>query len=122
MRSCLPVHLPPPSLCRGGSAYPEVLEAVRDASKAAAKVASGRQLGFDRLPRAVGSGEGAGSIGQPPMPSVTRICGFCPYGVPTNTMPRWIKGQSAVEDCRLLAAVGGGGAREIPVALSSSRL
>src|SRR5689334_1796077 len=30
------------------------------------------------------------------MPSVTRICGFCPYGVPTNTMPRWINGTSAV--------------------------
>jgi hypothetical protein len=30
--------------------------------------------------------------GEPPMPSVTRICGFCPYGVPTNTMPRWING------------------------------
>src|ERR1700757_4977643 len=30
------------------------------------------------------------------MTSVTSICGFCPYGVPTNTMPRWINGTSAV--------------------------
>ncbi len=30
------------------------------------------------------------------MPSVTSNCGFCPYGVPTNTMPRWINGTSAV--------------------------
>ena len=30
------------------------------------------------------------------MPSVTIICGFCPYGVPTNTMPRWTNGTSAV--------------------------
>ena len=30
------------------------------------------------------------------MPSVTRICGFCPYGVPTNTIPRWINGTNAV--------------------------
>src|ERR1700745_2315526 len=52
------------NLWRGCATCPEVLEAVRDASKAAAEVASGRQLSFDRLPRAVGSGEGAGSIGR----------------------------------------------------------
>src|ERR1700730_8026083 len=35
------------------------------------------------------------------MPSVTSICGFCAYGVPTNTMPRWINGTSAVRMVRL---------------------
>jgi heme oxygenase len=37
-------------------AYTEVLKTVRDASKAAAKVASGRELGFDRLPQAIRPG------------------------------------------------------------------
>jgi hypothetical protein len=53
----------PSLLSRAGSAYPEVFEAVRDASKTAAKVASGREFSFDRLPRAVRSGQGGGSIG-----------------------------------------------------------
>jgi hypothetical protein len=42
------------NLWRGG--YPEVLETVRDARKPAAKVASGRELSFDRLPQAIGPG------------------------------------------------------------------
>src|SRR6516165_6271722 len=50
-----------PKLC---GAYPEVLETARDASKAAAEIASGCELCFDRLPRAVGSSWGAGSIGR----------------------------------------------------------
>jgi hypothetical protein len=36
--------------------YPEVFETGRDASKATAEVACGRELSFDRLSRAVGSG------------------------------------------------------------------
>jgi hypothetical protein len=42
------------NLWRGG--YPEVLETVRDARKTAAKVASGCELSFDRLPQAIGPG------------------------------------------------------------------
>ena len=44
-----------PKLWRGRGACPEILETVRDASKAAAEVASGCELCFDRLPRAVDS-------------------------------------------------------------------
>src|SRR2546430_10797769 len=43
-----------PKLWRGCTTYPEVLETARDASKATAEVACGRELCFDRLPRAVG--------------------------------------------------------------------
>ena len=44
--------------------YPEVFETGRDASKATAEVACGRELSFDRLSRAVDSGKGAGSVGR----------------------------------------------------------
>src|SRR5262245_33597206 len=47
------------------------------------------------------------------MPSVTRICGFCSYGVPTNTMPRWIRNERRQDRC-LLTGVDGCGARENP--------
>jgi hypothetical protein len=47
--------------CR--AAHPEILEPVRDAGEAAAEVARGCELCFDRLPRAVGSSQSAGSIG-----------------------------------------------------------
>ena len=41
-----------------------MLETARDASKATAEVACGCELCFNRLSQAVGSGEGAGSIGR----------------------------------------------------------
>jgi hypothetical protein len=54
------------------------------------------------------------------MPAVTSNCWFCPYGVPTNTMPRWINGTSAVRIVvswpPWMVAV----LVKIPVALSSS--
>ena len=53
-----------PKLWRGHTTYPEVLETARDASKATAEVACGCELCFDRLSRAVGSGEGARSVGR----------------------------------------------------------
>jgi DNA-binding transcriptional LysR family regulator len=43
-------------LSRAKPAFEELLETTRDASKAAAAVASGCEFCFDRLPRAVGSG------------------------------------------------------------------
>jgi hypothetical protein len=45
-----------PKLWRRRTAYPEVLETARDASKPTAKVACCRELYFGRLPQAVGSG------------------------------------------------------------------
>jgi hypothetical protein len=51
-------------LWRGRTTYPEVFETARDASKATAKVACGCKLCFNRLSRAVGSGQGAGSVGR----------------------------------------------------------
>src|SRR6266511_2347090 len=51
------------------------------------------------------------------MPSVTSSCGFCPYGVPTNTMPRWDQRDERRQDRRLLAPVDACGARENPCGL-----
>src|SRR6185437_10440221 len=63
------IHLP--SLAGGGlwrgcrnMSCPEMLETAGNASKATAEVACGCELRFDRLSRAVGSGEGAGSVGR----------------------------------------------------------
>ena len=53
-----------PALWRGRTTYLEVFETTRDASKATAEVACGCDLCFDRLSRAVGSGQGAGSVGR----------------------------------------------------------
>jgi hypothetical protein len=46
----------------------EVFETTRDARKATAEVACGCEFCFDGLSRAVGSGQGAGSVGRAPYP------------------------------------------------------
>jgi hypothetical protein len=53
-----------PKLWRGRATCTEVFKTARDASKATAEVACGCQLDLDRLSRAVGSGQGAGSVGR----------------------------------------------------------
>jgi hypothetical protein len=48
------------------------------------------------------------------MPSVTSNCGLCSYGVPTNTLPRWINERAPSESSSLLAAVDACRTRENP--------
>src|SRR5215831_11570129 len=99
-------------LWRGSAAYPEVLETARDASKAAAEIAGGYELCFDRLPRAVCSGEGGGSIWR-----ATDAVSY--KNLPVLSVWGADKHHAEVDqrderrqDRRLLATVDGRGARE----------
>ena len=99
-------------LLRGGSACPEVLQAVRDAGNAAAKVASGREFSFDRLPRAVRSGQRAGSIGRAADAIGYEDLRVLSVGGANKHHPEVDQRAERRQDCRLLAAVDGSGARE----------
>src|SRR5262245_46649782 len=97
---------------RSRAAYPKVLETARNTSKAAAEVARCCEFCFDRPPRAVGSGQRAGSIGR-----AANAVGYEDLRV----LAVWGANKHHAEvdqrderrqDRRLLAAVDGGGARE----------
>src|SRR4029077_15337665 len=101
-------------LWRGCTTWPQVLETARDASKTTAEVACGCELCFDRLPRAVGSGQGARSVGR-----ATDAVGYEDLRV----LSVWRADKHHAEmdqrderrqDRRLLTPVDGCGARENP--------
>src|SRR5262249_55330827 len=103
-----------PKLWRGRTTHPEVLATAGDASKATAGVACGCELCFDRLPRAVGSGEGAGSVGR-----ATDAVGYEDLRVlsvwgPDKHHAEMDQRDKRRQDRRLLAPVDGCGARENP--------
>src|SRR6476619_4662814 len=106
-------HLPSlGGLWRGCVTCPEMLETAGNASKATAEVACGCELCFDRLPRAVGSGQGARSVGR-----ATDAVGYEDLRV----LSVWRADKHHAEmdqrderrqDRRLLTSVDGCGARE----------
>src|SRR5262249_61377688 len=92
----------------------EVLGAGGEGSKGAAGVASGRELSFDRLPRAVGSGQGAGSIGRAADAIGYENLRVLSVRCADKHHAEVDQGDERRQDRRLLATVNGAGARENP--------